>query len=1259
MSVHWSHEQHRAIHARGRNIVVSAGAGSGKTAVLAERIARLAEEEPKLRMDALLVMTFTEAAAEEMRARIARRLRECAAEALQGGDAAKARRFQRLAHRVHDAQISTIHSFCLALLRDHAVEAELAPGFRVLSGEEDAVLLRGAAEQVFDEWGQDAERFRQLSDALTALRLHRQPQALRAVIDLCNVALSQVDPEAWLDQIVSHYDADELWSNPFGEAFAREARMQIAVAHAYMQRGLAELEHLGAPENVMAGAHTICANLQEAMKRLSAPSAGFDPGEIGSLIQWTAARLSSDYDSFKVWRSKAADALKVLRKVLGRGRDDLEKDVRALRPHIEVLAALARDTLRCAKSRRQEQNSLSFSDLEHMTYALLKAKHVRAAVHARYRYVFVDEYQDTSPIQDAIVDAVARPGGLFLVGDVKQSIYGFRMAEPGLFLDRYRRYAAGAGGEAIDLSANYRSRRGIIHFVNYLFRQLFHAEIAGYDYEDGHEMRPEAPYPEEDKAPPPVRVKLFFSAKGSADRGAGDDDAVGDLEDTLEQGDDASDGEDEQVARQKLEIEAMWVADEIARAMERNELVYDRATQAHRPLRYQDIAILLRAGGESLNTVVQVLASRGIPAVARASSGFFRAMEVRWAVCLLAAIDNPLDSLALAAALKSPFVGLADEDLAAARIVRPRGPLWHALRQASEMAEQGGEAEVSGDLQASLKRLAAARERFEHWRSRAHALPPGELMREIARDTEIELYLRAMPRGALRAANLEQFIRLAEAHAPHAGDLYSFLAMVRGMEEADVDLGHAQGGSTDSVSVMTIHGSKGLEFPHVYVLNLGRQFPRNRSSIALNRRLGIGAAVGCVETGTFWRTIPSIAVDAANREAARAEEARVLYVALTRAKERLVLVGHVGRVEELERACDAHDEAGRLTPHAFFSGKSYAAWIVPALMRHPDGAGLRSLVPDLHVAAWDVPGVRFELEVEIDGAKQDLAPGAEAAGEVEQAATRSAPAVRAERFASPEEAARELRSRWKGAAWMYRVVRVEPAAARARVALPSKLTATDIRRWFAERELRRHRQASAILDDPAFLRVGGASPRERGVAFHTFMQRAPLIRYADADEVSRAAQALVEQGLLEERLRLALDPADVLAFFASPLGARVLLADEVYREQPFFYRVDVQAGDTCAPVVVQGVIDCLLRDSGGYVVIDYKTDQVEDAGDLDRFVQAYEPQVATYAAAVKEAVGEEPEVYLYFVQARAARAVRAQALDLRMQEVAQREAHGR
>ena len=1229
MSVNWSQEQEQAIRARGTNLVVSAGAGSGKTAVLAERIASLAEEDPKLRMDELLVMTFTEAAAEEMRARIGRRLAERAAEWEKVGDSAKARRFRRLAHRVQDAQISTIHSFCLSLLRDHAVEAGLVPGLRVLSGEEDAVLLRGAAQATLDEWARHPERGAPLRDALSALRLHRQQQVVNAVLELCRVALSQVDPDGWLDEVARHYDADGLWAGPFAEAFARWARMQVALALSHMKKGLAELERMQAPEKVMAGARAIYSNLEQALALLSTPGLPFDPDRIAPLIHWTSARLSKDYEPFKKWRGEANDAVKVLRKVLERGRAALEEDVRAMRPHIEVLTGVARETLARAQSRRLEENRLSFSDLEHLAYELLaNAEGVRDALHARYRYVFVDEYQDTSPIQDAIVDAVAPAGGLFLVGDVKQSIYGFRMAEPGLFLARYRRYAEKDGGEAIDLSANYRSRSGIVHFVNYLFGQLFHADVAGFDYADGHEMKPEAAYPEEDDAPCPVRIKLFFS--GGTDEGR--DAEAEDSEDNRERADGKGEEEDEQVAREKLEIEAMWVADEIARAVERQEKVYDRAAKAYRPLRYQDVAILLRAGGENLNTVVQVLASRGIPAVARSSSGFFRAMEIRWAVSLLTALDNPLDSLALAAALKSPFVGVSDEDLAAARIVRPRGPLWHAVREAARETEG-----ARGALRSAVERL-------ERWRGLARTRSPGDLLREIAREVEIDLYLRAMPRGSARAANLEQLIGLAQLHAPHAGDLYSFLAMVRGLEEADVDLGHAQGASGDSVAVMTIHGSKGLEFPHVYVLSLGRQFPRNKNSIALHRRLGIGATMCDVETGVHWRTIPSIAVDHANLEASRVEEARVLYVALTRAKECLVLVGHAGKVASLADAAEGHDDEGRLTPVAFFNAKTYASWILSALMRHPDGAWLRAQVEGARVALSDAPGVRFELEVEVDGRPQGQKSGVEPRPSLSKAPLPPA-----------EEVERELRQLWAGPAWRYRAVRIESEERGPRVSLPSKLTATDIRRLFAERELRaRGRHAGAVLDDPAFVRQSGASPRERGVAFHAFMQRAPIHRYASPDDVRRAAQALLEQGLLDERMAAALDPDDVIAFFASHLGRRVLAADEVYREQPFFYRVDVRAGDAQAPVVVQGVIDCLIRDARGYAVIDYKTDQARDASDLDRLVRAYEPQVATYAAAVREAVGTEPEVYLYFVHAREARSTRPSPLGTRLQQWAQR-----
>ncbi|GMA56237.1 hypothetical protein GCM10025858_07400 [Alicyclobacillus sacchari] len=744
--------------------------------------------------------------------------------------------------------------------------------------------------------------------------------------------------------------------------------------------------------------------------------------------------------------------------------------------------------------------------------------------------MFVDEYQDTSPIQDALVDLITSGmNNLFAVGDVKQSIYRFRMAEPGLFLDRYRRYSRGEDGVCIDLRDNYRSRTEVVSVINYLFRQLFHEATSGFDYDKRSEMRASASYPSLEEAQLTVECHIFTVSPDPD--GAGEPDTEG-----------AGDGQEDTVALERLELEADWAARQIWQWMQEKSAVYDSKLESSRALAYRDIAILLRTGKQSLNVVVAALQRYGIPANANTSTGFFNAPEIQWLIAALRAIDNPLDSLSLVALLRSPLMGWDDVMLARVRLVAG-GSYWHALCKAADSAELG----------AVRQAAVAACARIRRWRALASRAQVADLVRGILEETGYLLYLDGMTRGTIRRANVDKLLDLATSHrATERGDLFGFLEVWRAWEEANLDLGAALLADADAVSVMTVHHSKGLEFARVFVLDLGRQFNFSHNGpLLLERTTGIGAHMFDPVTGQRWRTVASIAAAYADKREALAEEARILYVAMTRAKEKLILVGTSQKLEQkVHQSYQAHVPGNpQLTAGWFFAARSYLDWLVPAWVRHPAGAALRALAKgafDGHL--FDPEGATLSVSIHA---------GDEAAmGAVENHADPSFSNL------SIDDIQARLAASRHPSEGGPRAVQIRPVQVRGVDHLYAKVTATDMRRLHTALSGRsRHGTGSAasLLEDPAFVRAHSVSPRERGTAFHAFMQRCTWPCAAEADAVAEERDRLFAKGLLDARLASALQVDDVVQFLRSDLGLRMRKAACVYREQPFFHRIDVPA----------------------------------------------------------------------------------------------------
>ena len=813
----WTPSQERAIVERDRDILVSAAAGSGKTSVLVERIVRrLLDPENPIDIDRMLVVTFTESAAGEMRERIRLALERAADE---GG-----RRAARQLSLLGKASISTLHGFCLQLARRHFYLLDVDPRFRVLDAEEASLYKLEAMEELFETVHQDDDgTFLPLIDHYGG---RRDDQELRRILlDLYEYVQSLPDGEAWLDRVVRSYDLNQpesaaaitIWQ----ESLMFRARVEI-------EHGLACLEHamriarLGAgPAGYLSSFETAFASLERVLE----PVVGgrWDDASL-ALRQVVFPRLSTGGEVDPVLREEAQkswnEAKEIVRKlgdgIFRRSLASYREDLPRLLPVVSALCRLVRGFGDLYRRRKAAAGGVDFADLERLALSALTHPSGRALAECRRRFeeVLVDEYQDINPIQDRLITLVSRReagvGNRFLVGDVKQSIYRFRLADPRIFQEKHRSFAEPDDplSVRIDLQANFRSRAEILEAVNFVFRQIMYEEAAGIDYDESARLR--SGKEADSRTLDADRVELHL------------------VERLRDQEPASSASEEEAAALSAVEREAVLVGRLIL------QLVEEGIRPGGERVAFRDIAILMRSPKGRVTRFIEVLEGMGVPAHSGSGSGYFHAVEVQVIMALLRLIDNPRQDIPLAAVLRSPICGLDERELARIRASEPGLP-FHAAARAF--------AQGDGELAKTVAKFWSA---LDKWRSLARRIPLSRLIDTIYEETKYLDFVAALPRGRQREANLLALMRRARHFDAFAtSGLDRFIRHVDDLEDAGEDVAppSALGEGEDVVRVMSVHQSKGLEFPVVFVVDLDRQFnlTDSRRHFIFHRDLGIAA----------------------------------------------------------------------------------------------------------------------------------------------------------------------------------------------------------------------------------------------------------------------------------------------------------------------------------------------------------------------------------------------------------------------------------
>lgn len=1195
MGMTWTKEQQQVIDLRNRNILVSAAAGSGKTAVLVERIKELVlDKKHPVDIDHLLVVTFTNAAAAQMKERVAKALEK----ALQENPSDV--RLQQQAALVQNAQITTIDSFCLYVLRNHFHEIGLEPNFRI-GDEGELKLLRedvmtGLFEQCYEE------KHPGFLHLISCYGTSRSDAPVRDMIfKLYSYAQSYPWPKQWLREALSCYEIkteQELEQAPFIE-------MTVEYGKQMVKGYLEQAEHYHELCQDVDGPYMYeeaCEQDVERMEELLSCSTYQDFYEELGKCKFATLGRAKDYIGSPEKQEQVKTERKKLKDGIGKLKSDcfvltfqeILEQLTLVQPSAEALAEVTERFIDAFTERKQDKNLVDFSDLEHFALEILveeetgKPTETAKEFQNAYEEIMIDEYQDSNYVQETILRTISREvvgqNNLFMVGDVKQSIYRFRLARPELFMEKFDTYeTTDAPCQRIDLHKNFRSRDTVLTFTNDIFYRIMKRNLGGVDYTDEAALYCGADYP------------------------AGEKEDAFDSEILLTTTQELEEGTKQQISKQ--ELEAKLIADRIRKMVGKEEVV-DEETGEFRKVRYGDIVILLRSLSEWADLFAEVLNANGIPAHTVSRTGYFSALEIRTVLNYLRILDNPRQDIPLAAVLKSPMAGLSDEQLARLRLLAEDKPYHQCVKMFLEAEEELTEKESTADedMRAKLKRFS---ETYKKLRRQTMDIPMHELLQKVLKETGYARYASALPAGRQRLANLHMLSEKAIAYEKTSyRGLYHFIRYIDELQKYDVDFGEAElvGENEDAVNIMSIHKSKGLEFPVCFVSGMGKSFNKqdSRSKMILHPNLGVGLDIieedRRIKVPAFFKKVIARQTELESL----GEELRVLYVAFTRAKEKLIITGCIKDEEMLQQIreiyCGSNRKALNFKERA--EAKTFLEWILSA------AAASGSWDKVSYVTPWSM--------LEDEAAHQitehvSLRQRVQQAEEVSDTLYEKIKEQLSYQYPHPD--AIHLVTKYSVSELKHRAMR-ELAAKEEEDVTPKFLEEVSTP------------YVPAFMEGKAEVNQGAL----RGTAMHRLMECYDFTKMPDrsdefAENIKKQLTGLVQMGKVSEDMQKLIRIPSVELFLKSKLAPRMKAAamrDDLFREKPFVMGNHEMEEEM---VLIQGIIDVFWVEEDGIVLLDYKTDRVDSA---TRLRDMYKEQLDLYAEAL-ERIFPLPvkEKYLY------------------------------
>lgn len=1181
----WTTEQEQVIAARNCNLLVSAAAGSGKTAVLVERIiTRLTEGEDPLNVDQLLVVTFTEAAAAEMKERIRGAIEKKLEEEPENIH------LQRQATLIHHARITTIHSFCLSVVRDYFHTIDLEPGFRTMEEGERKLLMQEVMEELLEEEYRKGEvSFTDFVEMAATGRDDRKVEEL--ILNLYEFSRSNPDPETWLcDSIQSYEEAEnQPWDSlPF---------VKLALEQTW-----ASLEDL---EQSLVYAKSVCEDTDGPAAYEAAIVSDIErirklhKAESFQKLQEALSGLS--FDRLATNRDQSVSEEKIqtvkslrdqVKKELTSIRDqffyetveELRGDLRRAKPFVQELVRLTVAFGQAFEAKKQSQGVIDFGDMEQYALRILRKEEIAEEYRNKYEEIMIDEYQDSNLIQETLLTQISRVNrgkyNVFMVGDVKQSIYRFRLSRPELFMEKYETYGIEADGpkRRIDLHKNFRSRREVLDAVNYLFYQIMTKALGRVEYDE--------------------QAALYVGARFEEKPGFDTEVLL------IEEGD----------SLESKELEARAVAARI-KELKAGMVIFDKESGTCRSVAYRDIVILLRSLKGWTDIFSNVLNEEGIPTFCGTKEGYFQTREISLLLDYLKILDNEKQDLPLTAVLASCFGGLTSEELARIRCAYPQGPFYQA---AMDYARERKD-----------PKLCAFFAQVHAFRKQVPYTAIHELLETIVSVTGYRDYVLALPGGVQRRANLDMLIEKAKAYESTSyKGLFHFLRYVEQLRKYQVDYGEANTSDEmgDAVRLMSIHKSKGLEFPVVIVAGMGKRFNTQdiHSQMVIHQDLGIGVDAVYLKERMQAPTFLKKMIQNETRLENLGEELRVLYVALTRAKEKLILTGTLKSVEDKRKQYDRiRSQTGR--PLAFGllqKAASYLDFLVPALMRleqdHAKGA-----YPPIQVEVLTEEEILMESVIE-EERRQIRREDIEAIDPDNVYDSKVHDHLRESwLFRYPYEE----QSHWSR---KFSVSELKRAAYEPQTEEESgtRLYEKPLYEKSDEEIVPKFRRSQDETD------ISGAA---RGTVYHRILELLDYSCSYTRETLKAAIQRFVEDAKIDSVSVQSVNPDDLWHFLQSDCASRMqkaALSGKLRKEQPFV--LGVEAGRVYPEadpegkeelLIVQGMIDLFFEEDGEIVLLDYKTDWVHNEEEL---VKRYQIQLDYYQEALEKSLGKRVKERLIY-----------------------------
>ena len=1233
----WTQEQKKAIFTKDCNLLVAAGAGAGKTAVLVERIIqRITDVDANCDIDSMLIVTFTNAAASEMRERIS----DALSREIDKDPASK--KLHRQLTLLSKANIMTIHSFCLLVIRNNFHYLDIDPDFRICDETEGLLLRTEALEEVFEECYESLDmNFLNLADAYGG----KDDMPLQEIVlGIHRFAQSAPWPKVWLLDAAEKFNINEdfdFTSTTWAKVLLSDIKIELEGFKSILLNACNQILETE-------GLEYYIDTFKHGEEYIESIIKSEDFINISQMI------LSFSFEKLPTKKIKDTnvisirDKVKKLKDTVKKGMDKLKVAVQfdmgqinqqliKMYPLMKSLSQLIIDFDNRFAQKKREKGIVDFNDIEHFCLDILTDKDkqdniipsdVAKYYRKKFEEVLVDEYQDSNMVQEIMMNMISRSGekinitkadskidvpNRFMVGDVKQSIYRFRQAMPEIFLHKYNTYCEkdGAFQRKLKLFKNFRSRKEVIDAVNYIFKQIMSKDVGELDYNETEELKVGSNY--DNSFSHFVEVNIL--EKKSSDN----------IEE-IEREDSENEGtkvEEEEIS-DDIQLEARLAAHKINDLME-NFKVFDGLSKCYRNLKYRDIVILMRTTANWAAIFMDEFKIKGIPVFADTGSGYFETIEIKTMLSLLALIDNPLQDIPCISVLRSPIASFKPEELVDIRLVDRQTPFYVAMEIIYEGVDTQKIKHISCDLKLKVDNFM---KHITVWRQKTLHMSIDEFIWYLYTDTGYFGFCAAMPGGNQRQANLRiLFERARQFEKTSYRGLFNFVNFINRLKYSSGDMGSAKilGENEDVVRIMSIHKSKGLEFPVVMLSGTGKNFNMMDLSktILFHQELGFGPDFVDTKRRITYPTILKQVLKRKIKFETLSEEMRILYVAMTRAKEKLVITGMVKNVAQSctkwSRLSQSSDE--KIEKYCVLSSNNFLDWICTSLIRHEDGKLLRELSEDdfnkfspiLDSSKWEIKTWKRE-EFTVNTSKSDcevnLIEEIEKQKNIEDA----------------QSFALDVQNRLQ---WSY--------GFKEACFISAKFSVSELKRMQnIEENDGQELIENFSLKTPQFMEnVKKLSSTERGTIMHFVMQHLNLGKISSVEEIDKQIGELVLKDFLTVKQAAIVDTYKILAFFTSSLGKRMLNSNHINREVPFYVEInstkiypeldkEIYGNEK---VLLQGIIDCYFEEQDGIVLLDYKTDF---ALNIQEIKKKYTVQIQLYADALKSITGKALiNCYLY------------------------------